>query len=492
MDVADKTLTWVDGTDPVSQASLWVPYTLYPWQARVLDDLTRPGTRVAVVTPNESGKTSTVIPAAGLAFMAAFPGAQVASTSGVERQIREQLWPVLTAAVAKYPDWKVSNDDLKITAPSVEGMPPSTWKAFTARDAKDAEGFHGRWYRNNKGLLTWAPLMLIVDEAKTFEDDMFSAFKRCDPDAWLTVSTPGEDAGPFFECFNLRRGKPWSCHEITWDDCPHLRVGVKLQDRLEEIEAKGMNNPIVLSWIFGKFFRSGGRVVFENMRHVERAMSGMGKWSRGHRRAALDFSAGGDEAVFAVRDGNRQMELAAFHERDTTFLGDKFLALLRKWEVKPEDTVGDNGGLGKPIIDYMERRGFRGIVRYMSDDEARDKSLYVNRVAEDHFYLKELLASGSISLVDDAKLKDQIRRRQYVMKNDDSNRIRMEPKEKMRDRGEGSPDRLDATVMLFSDMPAPVYNDEPRYGKCGDPNACCAPRENEAESTIWGRSYFSE
>ena len=45
------------------------------------------GCRVSVVTPNESGKTSVVIPVLGLSFMTAFPGAQVVSTAGVERQI---------------------------------------------------------------------------------------------------------------------------------------------------------------------------------------------------------------------------------------------------------------------------------------------------------------------------------------------------------------------------------------------------------------------
>jgi hypothetical protein len=265
-----------------------------------------------------------------------------------------------------------------------------------------------------------------------------------------------------------------------------------LQDRLLEIEEKGEHDPFVMSWIFGKFFRSGGKLVFENMAHVERAMSGIPRSRPGGKKGALDFSAGGDEAVVGIRDGNTMTAMEAYHERDTTILGDKFISFLRKHEVKPEDVIADNGGLGLPIIDYMERRGYTGIYRYMADEKPRDASRFVNKIAEQHFQVKMWLEDGSIVLPADEKLKDQMRRRQYLMKNDDSNRIRMEPKEKMRDRGEGSPDRLDTLVMLFSDFaPTEAATGERarRMNRCPDPHDCLKRDDDDGES--WhGGSYF--
>jgi hypothetical protein len=480
-------LNWPKGGDPVSQASLWVGPRLYPWQCKVLEKIMRGGARLAVVTPNESGKTSTVIPAAGLSFMAAFPGAQVVSTSGVERQIKEQLWPVLRASLSRYPRWQIT-EELKIKAPAVRGLPGSTWEAFTTKDPDYAEGFHGRTFKDETGRLVYCPLMIVIDEAKSISQAMFDAFMRCDPDVWLTISTSGEDTGPFFDCFHVNKNDPWDTVEVTWTDCPHLRVGRKLEDRQRLIRKRGENDPFVMSYVFGKFFRKGGRNVFERTADIEFAMTGEPALVRGVRKAALDFSGGGDEQIFTVRDGNAQKELRAYHETDTTILGDKFLADLARWEVAPENTIADNGGLGKPIIDYMERRGFKPIRRYMSDEAPHDPEHYVNKIAEDHFELRLRLEMRGAKLINDAVLKDQMSRRQYLMKNDDSNRIRVEPKEHVRNRGEKSPDRLDATVMLFSDMPPVEDERDTEAPRTGDYRKCFA--SDEEETGRWAGTYF--
>lgn len=491
-----RALVWPPSMDPVSQAQLWVAQRLYPWQVRVLRDVERGmGICLAVLTPNESGKTSFLLPVAGLSFLAAFPGAQVVSTAGVERQIRKQLWPVLRATLARYPKWQIT-EELSITAPAVRGLPPSTWEAFTTRDPAYAEGFHSRWYRDKNGALVYAPLMVIIDEAKSFTDSgMFDAFERCNPDVWLVVSTPGEDTGPFFECFNLFRGEPWVCHEVSRVDCPHLWEEPTYSKHQLKIEKLGMDDPLVLSMIFGRFFRRGGRFIFEAMQDVEWAMSGMVPKIDGARKAALDFSGGGDEQVFVVRDGNLVLELRAFHESDTTILGDRFVELFKRWELKPENIIGDNGGLGKPCIDYLERKGWRGIRRYMADDKARDETLYVNRASEDHMDLKYRLQSKLIGLPADQTLKDQMRRRRYLMRNDDSNRVRVEPKEAVRNRGEPSPDRLDAVVMVFSDMP-PMSPPEDRFWQSAGSPRCgrvadCFKREDDEES-VFGHYRFED
>lgn len=489
-------LVWAAGTDPVSQASFWTPLALYGWQANIFRDMVVPGVREAVVTPNESGKTAVVIPVLGLSWMAAFPGAQVVSTSGVERQITEELWPVLRAALGPYPEWQITTE-LKITAPRVRGLPPATWTAFTTKDPNYAEGFHSRTYRDRDGNLVYAPLLIIIDEAKSITQDMFDAFTRCDPDAWLVISTSGEDSGPFFSCFSTLRGDPWKCREIGWDDCPHLKVGRKLETRQALIRKRGLLDPFVMSFVFGKFFRGGGRVVFENLDRVRNCMNGLVPWQRGRRKAALDFSGGGDEAVYAAADGNMVIRIEGFHEKDTTILGDKFLELLRRDGVRAEDVMGDNGGLGKPIIDYMERKGFRGIGRYMGDDKARDSTQFVNRAAEDAFHVKDLFDNQQISCPNDPVLFEQIRRRQYVRKNDDSNKIRLEPKDKVRDRGEPSPDRLDTITMLLAESEfeiLPEYQPEKDFSRCGDPRERFRKREEEddGETGRFGRTYFQE
>jgi hypothetical protein len=443
---------WPLHGDPISQASLWLPLMMYRWQTEVIRACMTAGARVACVTPNESGKTSMVLPALGLAWMAAFPGSQVVSTSGVERQIKKQLWPVLRSILAPYPRWQIT-EDLHIKAPSVRGIPGSEWEAFTTKDPAYAEGFHPRWYLDENRKPVYAPLLIIIDEAKTFNDPelMFAFQKRCDPDVLLMVSTPGEDVGAFYDAFHKDK-KAWKTFEVGWRDCPHLCRGVKLEKRLETIRELGENHPLVQSWVYGKFYRSGSRLLFDNMVDVEMAMSGTLPAVKGAGRGvALDFSGGGDEQVLAWRDGNRVMPLEIFHEKDAVKLADMWVRRFKELRVEATDIVADNGGLGKVCIDLLESKGFQGIQRYMAADEARAPEMYKFRVTEDHYELRERLMMQSVILPDDDKLKEQMRKRRYLVKNEE-NQIQIEPKEKMRDRGEGSPDRLDAVVMLLTRM----------------------------------------
>lgn len=495
-------LEWPKYGDPVSQAGLWVPETMYGWQCDVLRACMEMGAREAVVTPNESGKTSVVIPVLGLAFMAAFPGAQVVSTAGVERQIQEALWPVLRQSLQKYPDWRIT-DDLKITAPSVEGLPGSTWEAFTTKDPEYAEGFHPRWYTSDQHPdPVYAPLMIIIDEAKSFQGErgyqMVRTFvKRCSPDVMLMISTSGVDDGPFYDCFHVNRNKPWHPHEIGWHDCPHLRTGFKLRERLDTIEELGDDHPFVMSWVYGKFFRRGDTFIFDSMDLVDLAMRGAVTPLRGERRAALDFSGGGDEAVFGAAEGNRVLALEGFHERDTMRLGDIFIERLGKWQVPPDKVVADEGGLGKPIIDYLERKLQVGIGRYLFNGPARDKRKFYNKAAEDHFDLRHRVQQRAVVLPEDEVLREQMRKRKYEIKGD-GNQIALEPKKKLRDRGERSPDRLDVVVMLFEDQPEvilgePVAAQDPTavFSRCGRPEDCFRrPAVRGVGPFGWGGSRF--
>jgi len=145
----------------------------------------------------------------------------------------------------------------------------------------------------------------------------------------------------------------------------------------------------------------------------------------------------------------------------------------------------------------MVRCGFKGIRRYMADEKARDPTLYVNRAAEDHFNLRWLLSEKLLRLQKDDVLRSQMRHRNYVMKNGDSNLIRCEPKEKMRDRGEKSPDRLDTLVMLFSDLNVDDVQADiapsAKGSRCGSVAECMAAlREKEDSAGVWRRTYFED
>ena len=137
-------------------------------------------------------------------MMAAFPGCQVYSTSGSDRQVKEQLFeqqlkPMIDRDHFKNNRWKIKlGDSLKVTAPN-----GSSWLGYVCYDSNTAEGFHGYWREDDKtGQKRYCPCIYIVDEAKSVGDGVHEAIRRIEHDFWMTVSTPGREAGWFFDGIN--------------------------------------------------------------------------------------------------------------------------------------------------------------------------------------------------------------------------------------------------------------------------------------------------
>lgn len=63
------------------------------------------------------------------------------------------------------------------------------------------------------------------------------------------------------------------------------------------------------------------------------------------RAAGIDFSAGGDENVIAIREGNRILPLITWRERDTMATVGRIIMELKKAGVKPEQVFADAGVL---------------------------------------------------------------------------------------------------------------------------------------------------
>ena len=68
---------------------------LYKWQKQVLGDLDESGVRVALKAANGSGKTAMCAAPAALWHALMFPDSVCVTTSGVYRQVREQMWPTI-------------------------------------------------------------------------------------------------------------------------------------------------------------------------------------------------------------------------------------------------------------------------------------------------------------------------------------------------------------------------------------------------------------
>jgi len=434
----------------------------YEWQQAIWDSVWRPGSQVAVRTANGSGKTSMVVPLLAVAWAAAFPSGQVVITSASDDQIKLQLWPAIRSMVANLHGWDSTAD--RVYAKSVNGLERSVIAIRVTKTGERFEGFHERWYKDADGKQHFSPLLIIGDEAKSIKHDIWVAMERCDPTAQLMISTTGEDNGDFYNaCMNTSglwttswkyRGKDVD-FKIPWTMCPHLQKGHSLTRKQAMLDEYGPNHPTTASILLAEFFRGGTHMVFgeHDMQLALEAMSGLRKHDRGRRVAFCDFSGGGDELTFGVRDGNRIETIEAWRHDGTTSPEDasrKYISLFNKWGLTPNQIYGDNGGVGAQIINQLAAEGWN-INRVNNEAAPRDKLGFANAYTESHWDFKENL--DRLILPQDPLLLEQIRLRRYTQRNSDNNCIRLEQKQSARKtRNEKSPDRLDTVVGLCMNM----------------------------------------
>ena len=169
-----------------------------------------PRSRVVTTWPNEAGKTACIIPIFLLSAMVAFPGCFCYVTSGSEEQVKEQLFlqnlvPIIQPLESR--GWKLSTASLTIDAPNGSHL-----LGYKCRKGGKAEGFHGRWEKHH-GVFKYRPVIYVVDEAKTVENEIFEAIMRIDPDFLLVVSTPGSEEGWLYNAID-----PDSFEGVAGDD----------------------------------------------------------------------------------------------------------------------------------------------------------------------------------------------------------------------------------------------------------------------------------
>lgn len=406
---------------------------LYPWQAQIADAVDYGSSlervRIAVRTPNESGKSSVVIPCVILRWLDRYPKAKVVLTSADARQLDSQLMRALHSY--RYPHlqhWQFFQREIRIP----QG---GQLVAFTTDEPARVEGHHGM-----KG----APLLMIVDEAKSISGDIFQAIDRCGYAVLLIISSPGLRSGVFFDCFQVNRPNH-ICFEISLEQCPHIS-----QEKIRDMLATyGEQHPLVRSSIYGEFMdlSEGERFIvnFQSLMEIVQNPPGA-RISRHEYAAFCDFAHGRDENVLAVRSGNKLMHLVGWHDDDAISIVGRFILEFRKHNLKAEQIWGDSGGLGLPMCDMLRDAGWP-INRFSFGAKATDDERYISRGAEAWHSFAQRVAKQELVLINDPTLIGQLTSRKTTL--DARGRLGVEKKDDMSARGVKSPDRADAVIGAF-------------------------------------------
>jgi hypothetical protein len=259
----------------------------------------------------------------------------------------------------------------------------------------------------------------------------------------VDVSSPGIPSGHFY---NSCISGNWTQHHVTAFDCPHLS-----EDYITDIRnTYGENSALYRSMVLADFGGLEEQVVINFSSIAELDKVEIEHIPDNYNIAGLDLSAGGDEQVVVIRNGNKVIGVEAFKFADTTVLLDKLADVFYKYDLDNAESIiyGDAGGLGKPILDQLNRDGWN--VRYILNQAAPyNKLAYLNRGAELWFSLGKHIENGEIILPQDTTLRKQLASRYYMVT--PQNKIQLESKRQAKAKGHTSPDRADAFVLAFAD-----------------------------------------
>lgn len=409
-------------------------------QRQIVDAVAPHGARVAAATANGAGKTAVIIPTVAYWAMTFHPRAKVVITSGVERQVRGQLFPALQAHKHKLKGWEFT--DTQITAPN-----GATAIGFATNDGGRFEGWHGNKNPLYDLLQHDGPLVVVVDEAKSVHERIFEAIHRCTYQHLLMVSSCGGSVGSFYRA-HTTESKFYTRFRLPAGLCPHADH----QKNRDLIQMRGLNDRLVRSKVFAEFMAgSEGAVIRREW--VQSALDNPpAATATGGRRVFCDFAAGGDENVIAERVGNQVQIIAAWREKNTMTACGQFIDHFRRIGISVNDApkyiAGDEGGLGKVMLDRLAEIGWR-LQRENNGAKPRDPS-YRNRGAEIWYTAAKAFEEHRVVFRNaDERTIDQLTSRLGYTPSD--GRLEVESKEDMRDRGLDSPDRADAICGALSD-----------------------------------------
>jgi hypothetical protein len=419
--------------DPLSFAESGLELPLYEWQLEALciidkgSELQR--IKVAVVAPNGTGKTAHVVAGATIRWLNRYPKGRVIITSADSKQIDAQLVPALHRHRHRFPKWE-------FLSRGVRSPYGGFVLAFSTDDASRAEGHHAT---------KDSPLLIICDEAKSIQEEIFTAFDRCSYNVLLYISSPGLKQGRFWDAFTSNR-EQWYCIQAGLKDCPHIS-----KERIRDVIATyGEDKPFTRSTLYGEFmeYDEATNFVFD-FKQVMAVVNNPphAKLSRHEYCGFCDFAAGSDENVLAIRSGNKLIDLIAWRERDTSAALGRFIIEFRKAGLKPEQIWGDAGGLGIPMCNILRDAGWP-INRFNGGLVANNDEVFISRNSEIWHDLSARVNKGEVSLLNDPMLISQLTTRMITY--DARGRVGLEKKDDMRNRGLKSPDRADAVCGAFS------------------------------------------
>lgn len=404
---------------------------------------TRDAVQIAVASGHGIGKSALVCWII-LWFLCTRINPSIIITANTKTQLTTKTWRELS----KWHNLSVVRDWFDRQATSISAKwAKETWRADAIPWTKErSEAFAGTHAEH---------VLVIFDEASGIDDIIWEVTEGAMTTGeciWIAFGNPTQNTGRFRECFRKFRDSWFTMHV----DSRAVRITNKsILDRW--VREYGEDSDFVRVRVRGIFPRSSAnQLIPEDV--VDAAMA---RTPVGFRHAALIMGVdvarfGSDQSVIYFRQGTATRKVMKRREMDTMQLAGLCAECIKFY--KPDAVFVDVVGIGAGVVDRLIQLGYGQIVVGVNNaDKAIRETEYRNKRAETWCAMRDWLKQGGCIPADDQEMRDDLISPLYFY--DASNRVLLESKEDMKDRGMHSPDTADALALTFA---FPVDNPTPR------------------------------
>lgn len=437
--------------DPVGFARDVLGVTPTPQQCAILE-AARDHKRVAVRSGNRCGKSEAAAMIA-IWFYCSFPDARVVITAPTARQVDAILWRAIvklhTRATIPIGD---EPGGLART-----GLHSSDFREISGFSASEAEAVSG---------IAGPKLLYLIDEASGVDDVLLDAVEGnlAGGGRVVMISNPTRASGRFYQAFTSG-ADAWRCLHISSLETPNMKAGRVVVDGLADPDwvalmrrVHGEDSAFFRIRVLGEFvLNEQGRVISAHA--IQQAQTGWhGAADGGELWIGLDPAgpaSGGDESAFAIRRGNKILEVRTFRALDDEGHRATLSSILKEFRKPgevPSVVLDSEGPIGsslwrvlKGVSDRASGDNAFRAVRFRGSERAKAADVYDRKADELWANLARWIREGG-SIPPDIKLEQELHAPEWHAL-PGSNRLKLTPKTEIRRALGRSPDRADAVAL---------------------------------------------
>ena len=411
---------------------------------------------VVVTSANGMGKDWTISGRASLWFFECFGPCKVIQTATGERQVLDIMWNELKTAYEKRP----ANDPMgKMTTGKLEASPEWFITAFTTKETKDQPGkFQG----------VHSPrLMIIVSEAQGVDKIIYEQIQGLTMAGIILpiyLGNPLTNVGEFakmiedtehnivitlnaYDCINVKEKRQVIPGLVNWP---------WVQDKEERWNAdKSGKDPRYQARVLGQLPSSAVNNIISRDLYKRTINRELTWWSAKYGVIGVDPAlTGTDDMVISVWISGKLIEewVIPYNENETVAAGKIQMKLTEHFPDGGCTIVIDSDGLGIKVLQAFEKMmpqnpiNENQLIEYRGscNDRKVVDPQYENIRAEAHFYSKQRMMDGHISLDDNDYAREEAVSVLYFTNG--RGRIQIEDKDDLKGRIGRSPNRWDARV----------------------------------------------